>query len=173
MSDEVMILKERWKEAKGTRTFPDIAESIGMTPEAVQYAFSTKSANLSIDTVIRISRELNVSIDDICGIIVDKSRSATDLAQQDAAHWKARYDSSTKEIDYLRSVTLFLAVFVLLVTAWAVTMDLHCTDIGFYRGQWNFGTIFSLACLAAAACLVVVIVLRTFRRHRQRRREKE
>lgn len=169
---EFELLRERWKEAKGTRTFQDIADCAGLPKQTVENAFQ-RATNPTIDTVIRISRELNVSIDDVCGIIVDKSRSATDLAQQDAAHWKARCESSAKEIDYLRSVTLFLAVFVLLVTAWAVTMDLHCTDIGFYRGQWNFGTVFSLVCLAVAAVLVIIIVVRTFRRHRQRRHEKE
>ena len=54
------VLKNRWREAKGTRTFPDIAEAADLSPSTVEYAFSPKSTNPSIDTVVRISRELHV-----------------------------------------------------------------------------------------------------------------
>ena len=34
------VLKNRWREAKGTRTFPDIAEAADLSPSTVEYAFS-------------------------------------------------------------------------------------------------------------------------------------
>ena len=42
------VLKNRWREAKGTRTFPDIAEAADLSPSTVEYAFSPKSTNPSI-----------------------------------------------------------------------------------------------------------------------------
>lgn len=51
--NEMDALKSRWREAKGTRTFPDIAEAADLSPSTVEYAFSPKSTNPSIDTVVR------------------------------------------------------------------------------------------------------------------------
>ena len=62
--NEMDVLKNRWREAKGTRTFPDIAEAADLSPSTVEYAFSPKSTNPSIDTDVRISRELHVSLDE-------------------------------------------------------------------------------------------------------------
>ncbi len=171
MGDELKILKERWREAKGTRTFPDIADSIGMTPDALQYAFSNKATNLSWNTVVLISRELCVSIDDACDIRAASPES--ELARQDAAHWKARYEASVRDIEYLRTVILMLGAFFLVLVVWCVAMDLRCTDVGFFRGEWNFAAVFSMFCAAAASLMVVLVIVRIYRRHRQRRGEKE
>lgn len=171
MSDDLKILKERWREAKGTRTFPDIADSTGMSVESLQYAFSSKATNLSWSTVVLISRELCVSIDDACDIRAASPES--DLTKADAAHWKARYEAAVRDIEYLRTVILMLGVFFFVVVIWCVTLDLRCADIGFFRGEWNFVAVFSMVCFAIAALMVVLVIIRVYRRHKQRKGEKE
>ena len=171
--NEMDALKNRWREAKGTRTFPDIAEAADLSPKTVEYAFSSKSTNPSFDTVVRISRELHVSLDETFGILSPSDRAESELARQDAAHWKARYEASVRDIEYLRTIILMLGVFFLVLVVWCVTMDLRCTEVGFFRGQWNFGAVFSMACAAVASLMVVLVIVRVYRRHKQRMGEKE
>lgn len=170
--NEMDALKNRWREAKGTRTFPDIAEAADMSPSTVEYAFSPKSTNPGIDTVVRISRELHVSLDETFGILSPRNRSETDLARQDAAHWKARCETAEREVDFLRTALLLLGALFLVLVVWCVAMDLRCTEVGFFRGVWNFGAVFSILCSAVAALLVVLVIVRVCRRHRQRREGK-
>ena len=122
--NEMDVLKNRWREAKGTRTFPDIAEAADLSPSTVEYAFSPKSTNPSMDTVVRISRELHVSLDETFGILSPSGRAETELARQDASHWKSRYESAVRDIEYLRTVILMLGVFCFVVVIWCVTLDL-------------------------------------------------
>lgn len=164
MSDDLKILKERWREAKGTRTFPDIADSTGMSVESLQYAFSSKATNLSWSTVVLISRELCVSIDDACDIRAASPES--DLT-------KARYEAAVRDIEYLRTVILMLGVFIFVLVIWCVTLDLRCADTGFFHGEWNFVAVFSMVCFAIAALMVVLVIIRVYRRHKQRKGEKE
>lgn len=166
-------LKNRWREAKGTRTFPDIAEAADLSPSTVEYAFSSKSTNPSIDTVVRISRELHVSLDETFGILSPSGCSEAELARRDAAHWKARYKSSVRDIEYLRTVILMLGSFFLVLVIWCVTMDLRCTEVGFFRGRWSFGAVFSMACAVIAAVMVALLIVRVCRRHKRRKGEKE
>lgn len=165
-------LKNRWRDAKGTRTFPDIAEAADLSPSTVEYAFSPKSTNPSMDTVVRISRELHVSLDETFGILSPSGRAETELARQDASHWKARCESAERDVEYLRTVLLMLGVFFLVLVVWCVTMDLLCTEIGFFRGRWSFGAVFSMLCVAVAAVMVVLVIVRVCRRHRQRKEQK-
>ena len=164
---EMDALKNRWREAKGTRTFPDIAEAADLSPSTVEYAFSSKSTNPSIDTVVRISRELHVSLDETFGILSPSGCSEAELARRDAAHWKARYESSVRDIEYLRTVILMLGSFFLVLVIWCVTMDLRCTEVGF------FGAVFSMACAVIAAVMVALLIVRVCRRHKRRKGEKE
>lgn len=170
--NEMDALKNRWREAKGTRTFPDIAEAADLSPSTVEYAFSSKSTNPSIDTVVRISRELHVSLDETFGILSPSGRAETALARQDASHWKARYEASARDIEYLRTVILMLGVLFFVLVIWCVTLDLRCSDTGFFRGEWNFIAVFSMVCFAIAAFMVVLVIVRVCRRHRQRKEEK-
>ena len=170
--NEMDALKNRWRDAKGTRTFPDIAEAANLSPSTVEYAFSFRSTNPCIDTVVRISRELHVSLDETFGILSPSNRSETELARRDAAHWKARCESAERDVEYLRTVLLMLGVFFLVLIVWCVTMDLRCTEIGFFRGRWSFGAVFSMLCAAVAAVMVVLVIVRVCRRHRQRKEQK-
>ena len=170
---EMDALKNRWREAKGTRTFPDIAEAADLSPSTVEYAFSSKSTNPSIDTVVRISRELHVSLDETFGILSPSGCSEAELARQDASHWKSRYESAVRDIEYLRTVILMLGSFFLVLVIWCVTMDLRCTEVGFFRGRWSFGAVFSMACALIAAVMVVLLIVRVFRLHKRRKGEKE
>lgn len=170
--NEMDALKNRWREAKGTRTFPDIAEAADLSPSTVEYAFSPKSTNPSIDTVVRISRELHVSLDETFGILSPNSRAETELSRRDAAHWKARYEAAVRYAEYLRTVILMLGVFFLVLVIWCVTMDLRCADVGFFRGRWSFGAVISIACAAIASLMVVLIIVLVCRRHRQHKEEK-
>ena len=171
--NEMDVLKNRWREAKGTRTFPDIAEAADLSPSTVEYAFSPKSTNPSMDTVVRISRELHVSLDETFGILSPSGRAETELARQDASHWKSRYESAVRDIEYLRTVILMLGVLFFVLVIWCVTLDLRCADIGFFRGEWNFIAVFSMVCFAIAALMVVLVIVRVCRRHRQRKGENE
>ena len=171
--NEMDALKNRWREAKGTRTFPDIAEAADLSPSTVEYAFSPKSTNPSMDTVVRISRELHVSLDETFGILSPSCRAETELSRRDAAHWKARYEAAVRYAEYLRTVILMLGVFFLVLVIWCVTMDLRCADVGFFRGEWNFVSVFSMVCFAIAALMVVLVIIRVYRRHRQRKGENE
>ena len=65
-----------------------------------------------------------------------------------------------------------LGVFFLVMVVWCVTMDLRCTEIGFFRGRWSFGAVFSMLCVAVAAVMVVLVIVRVCRRHRQRKEQK-
>nr|DAH32310.1 MAG TPA: structural protein [Caudoviricetes sp.] len=170
--NEMDALKNRWREAKGTRTFPDIAEAADLAPSTVEYAFSPKATNPSFDTVVRISRELHVSLDETFGILSPSDRAEATLARQDAAHWKSRYETAVRDIEYLRTFLLMLGVFFLVLVIWCVTLDLRCADIGFFRGEWNFIAVFSVVCFAIAALIVVLVIVRAYRRHKQRREEK-
>ena len=171
--NEMDALKNRWRDAKGTRTFPDIAEAADLSPSTVEYAFSPKSTNPSMDTVVRISRELHVSLDETFGILSPSCRAETELARQDASHWKSRYESAVRDIEYLRTVILMLGSFFLVLVIWCVTMDLRCTEVGFFRGRWSFGAVFSMACALIAAVMVVLLIVRVFRLHKRRKGEKE
>lgn len=170
--NEMDVLKNLWREAKGTRTFQDIAEAADLSPSTVEYAFSPKSTNPSFDTVVRISRELLVSIDETFGILSPSNRSDTELARQDASHWRARYEAAVRDIEYLRTVLLMLGVFFFVVVIWCVTLDVRCADIGFFRGEWNFVAVFSALCFAIAALMVVLVIVRVYRRHKRRKEEK-
>ena len=171
--NEMDALKNRWREAKGTRTFPDIAEAADLAPSTVEYAFSPKATNPSFDTVVRISRELHVSLDETFGILSPSDRAEATLARQDAAHWKARYEAAVRDIEYLRTFLLMLSVFFFVLVIWCVTLDLRCADIGFFRGEWNFVAVFSMSCAAVAAVMVVLVIVRVYRRHKQRNGERE
>ena len=169
--NEMDALKNRWREAKGTRTFPDIAEAADLSPSTVEYAFSPKSTNPSMDTVVRISRELHVSLDETFGILSPSGRA--ELARQDASHWKSRCESAVRDIEFLRTVILMLSVFFFVVVIWCVTLDVRCADAGFFRGEWNFVAVLSMVCFAIAALMVVLVIIRVYRRHRQRKGENE
>ena len=171
--NEMDALKNRWREAKGTRTFPDIAEAADLSPSTVEYAFSPKSTNPSMDTVVRISRELHVSLDETFGILSPSGRAETELARQEASHWKSRCESAVRDIEFLRTVILMLAVFFFVVVIWCVTLDVRCADAGFFRGEWNFVAVLSMVCFAIAALMVVLVIIRVYRRHRQRKGENE
>ena len=170
--NEMDALKNRWREAKGTRTFPDIAEAADLSPSTVEYAFSPKSTNPSMDTVVRISRELHVSLDETFGILSPSGRAETELARQDASHWKSRCESAVRDIEFLRTVILMLAVFFFVVVIWCVTLDVRCADAGFFRGELNFVAVLSMVCFAIAALLVVLVIVRVYRRHKRRKEEK-
>lgn len=66
-----------------------------------------------------------------------------------------------------------LGVFFFVVVIWCVALDLRCADIGFFRGEWSFGAVFSIACISIAALMVVLVIVRVCRRHRQRKGENE
>lgn len=95
------------------------------------------------------------------------------LARQDASHWKSRYESAVRDIEFLRTVILMLGVFFFVVVIWCVTLDVRCADTGFFCGEWNFVTVFSMVCFAIAALMIVLVIVRVYRRHRQRKGENE
>lgn len=78
-----------------------------------------------------------------------------------------------RDIEFLRTVILMLAVFFFVVVIWCVTLDVRCADAGFFRGEWNFVAVLSMVCFAIAALMVVLVIIRVYRRHRQRKGENE
>lgn len=169
--DELEALKERWKEAKQNRTLQDIADCAGLSRQSVEYAFSKKSTNLKIDTVVRISRELCVSVDDVCGIISAPTEKEN-LEKKDAHHWHTLYTMAEKETMRQRKYMAFLAMVVLVLSARVMLLDLSCVEIGAFRGRWTLSTITAFLCIGTAAVISVVLMAKAAVAHVRSKRNK-
>lgn len=155
--EELEALKERWREAKQSRTLQDIADCTGLSKQTVEYALSKKSKNLKMDTVIRISRELCVSVDDACGILSAPTEQEN-LDRKDAQHWHTMYATAEAEASRQRKYMEFLAVVVLVLSARVILLDLSCVEIGAFRGEWSLSTIMAFLCIGTAAVISIVLI---------------
>lgn len=169
--EELEALKERWREAKQTRTIQDIADCAGLSRQSVEYAFSKKSKNLKIDTVVRISRELCVSVDEVCGILSAPTEQEN-MEKKDAHHWHTLYIMAEKENTRQRKYMAFLAMVVLVLSARVILLDLSCVEIGAFRGEWTVSTITSFLCIGAAAVISVVLIVKAVVFHVQSKHNK-
>lgn len=121
-------------------TYQDISDASGVPLSTVQNYFSKLSKAPSFYTVVAICKALGVSIDKTCEIIEHLTPTEETLqARNDEL--ERHVDAKADTIEIMRrgvrirnGVILILFIAVLLLAAWCVYIDLHCTDYGFWRG---------------------------------------
>ena len=121
-------------------TYQDISDASGVPLSTVQNFFSKFSKAPSIYTVAPICKALGISLDEVFGISERLTRSEETLqARNDEL--ERHVDAKADMIDIMRrgvrirnGVIFVLFVAVLLLAAWCLYIDLHCTDYGFWRG---------------------------------------
>ena len=121
-------------------TYQDISDASGVPLSTVQNFFSKLSKAPSIYTVAPICKVLNISLDEIFGISEHLTPTEETLqARNDEL--ERHVDAKADTIEIMRrgvrirnGVILILFIAVLLLAAWCVYIDLHCTDYGFWRG---------------------------------------
>lgn len=158
--DELEVLKERWREAKQTRSFQDIADCTGLSKQSVEYAFSKKSTSLKMDTVVRISRELCVSVDDVFGILSAPTEQEN-LEKKDAQYWNTLYIMSERENARQKIYISLLSLVVLILSARAILLDLSCLNVGAFRGDWTLSAVIAFLCIGAAAAVSVMLIVKS------------
>ena len=118
-------------------TYHDISDASGVPLSTVQNFFSKLSKAPSIYTVAPICKALGISLDEIFGISEHLTPTEETLqARNDEL--ERHVDAKADTIEIMRrgvrirnGVILILFIAVLLLAAWCVYIDLHCTDYGF------------------------------------------
>ena len=121
-------------------TYQDISDASGVPLSTVQNFFSKLSKAPSIYTVAPICKVLGISLDEVFGISEHLTPTEETLqARNDEL--ERHVDAKADTIEIMRrgvrirnGVILFLFIAVVLLAAWCVYIDLHCTDYGFWRG---------------------------------------
>lgn len=121
-------------------TYQDISDASGVPLSTVQNFFSKMSKAPSIYTVAPICKVLGISLDEIFGI-TEHLTPTEETLQARNDELERHVDAKADTIEIMRrgvrirnGVILFLFIAVLLLAAWCVYIDLHCTDYGFWRG---------------------------------------
>lgn len=121
-------------------TYHDISDASGVPLSTVQNFFSKMSKAPSIYTVAPICKVLGISLDEVFGISEHLTPTEETLqARNDEL--ERHVDAKADTIEIMRrgvrirnGVIFILFIAVLLLAAWCVYIDLHCTDYGFWRG---------------------------------------
>ena len=121
-------------------TYHDISDASGVPLSTVQNFFSKLSKAPSIYTVAPICKVLGISLDEIFGISEHLTPTEETLqARNDEL--ERHVDAKADTIEIMRrgvrirnGVIFILFIAVVLLAAWCVYIDLHCTDYGFWRG---------------------------------------
>ena len=121
-------------------TYHDISDVSGVPLSTVQNFFSKLSKAPSIYTVAPTCKALGISLDEIFGISEHLTPTEETLqARNDEL--ERHVDAKADTIEIMRrgvrirnGVILILFIAVMLLAAWCVYIDLHCTDYGFWRG---------------------------------------
>lgn len=121
-------------------TYQDISDASGVPLSTVQNFFSKFSKAPSIYTVAPICKAMGISLDEVFGISEHLTPTEETLqARNDEL--ERHVDAKADTIEIMRrgvrirnGVILILFIAVMLLAAWCVYIDLHCTDYGFWRG---------------------------------------
>ena len=121
-------------------TYQEISDVSGVPLSTVQNFFSKFSKAPSIYTVAPICKALGISLDEAFEISENLTPTEETLqARNDEL--ERQVDAKADTIEIMRrgvhirnGVILILFIAVLLLAAWCVYIDLHCTDYGFWRG---------------------------------------
>ena len=121
-------------------THQDIADKAGLPLQTVKNFFSRASKSPSVYTVAAICRVLGISLDEVFGI-TEHLTPTEETLQARNDELERHVDAKADTIEIMRrgvrirnGVILILFIAVLLLAAWCVYIDLHCTDYGLWRG---------------------------------------
>ena len=137
-----MSIQERCQERKELLklTHQDIADKANLPLQTVKNFFSRASKAPSVYTVAAICKVLGISLDEVFGISEHLTPTEETLqARNDEL--ERHVDAKADTIEIMRrgvrirnGVILILFVAMVLLAAWCLYIDLHCTDYGFWRG---------------------------------------
>lgn len=121
-------------------THQDIADKAGLPLQTVKNFFSRASKSPSVYTVAAICKVLGISIDEAFGISERLTRNEETLqARNDEL--ERHVDAKTDTIEIMRRgvrirnvVIVLMFVIIVILAAWCVYVDIHCTNYGFWRG---------------------------------------
>lgn len=137
-----MNIQKRCQEQKDLLrlTHQDIADKADLPLQTVKNFFSRASKSPSVYTVAAICKALGVSLDEVFGISEHLTPTEETLqARNDEL--ERHVDAKADTIEIMRrgvrirnGVILILFIVVVLLAAWCLYIDLHCTNYGFWRG---------------------------------------
>lgn len=133
-----MTIQELCKERKAALgyTHQDIADRSGVPLQTVRNFFSKASKSPSIYTTAQICAALGVSLDEFFGIseqLTTEEMRVEDLHAQISTQEAIIKDLNRRGRTYRRAI-LFMAIAIAVLGAWCIYIDLHCMQIGFWRG---------------------------------------
>lgn len=156
-------LQEAWRAGRGDRSNQEIADAAGLAKSTVDYLFSVKSSDPKLSTAAAMSRELCASIDRAFNVVsAEEKREETELILE------TKLRAAERERERIGNTNILLCVLVLVMAARIILLDLSCTDIGLFRGEWTFIAVVAMACLFSAAVFAVYLAVHTAIRLRKK-----
>lgn len=149
-------LQEAWRAGRGDRSNQEIADAAGLAKSTVDYLFSVKSSDPKLSTAAAMSRELCVSIDRAFNVV-----SAEDKREESELILETKLRAAERETERIGNINIFLCVLVLAMAARIILFDLSCTEMGSFRGEWDFGAVLAMVCFSAAAVFAVCLAVHT------------
>ena len=137
----------REKKAALKMTAQDIADVSGIPLSTVNNFFAHASKSPALYTTAPICAALGVSLDEFFGI-TDRLTTSEETLQAEKDGLEHRLENKRHTIGLMetelhnlrhsvklyRRVVFAMSVIILILIAWCIYFDLHCLDIGFWRG---------------------------------------
>lgn len=117
-------------------THQNIADQAEMPLQTVRNFFSRASKAPSIYTTAQICAVLGVSLDQFFGIaerLTQEEKHVADL-QAHIADQESTIQDLRRRARTMRHAILALGCVVIALLTWCIYFDLHCMDMGFFRG---------------------------------------
>lgn len=117
-------------------THQNIADQAEMPLQTVRNFFSRASKAPSIYTTAQICAVLGVSLDQFFGIaerLTQEEKHVADL-QAHIADQESTIQDLRRRARTMRHAILALGGVVIALLTWCIYFDLHCLDMGFFRG---------------------------------------
>jgi len=128
-------------------TYPQIADETGIPLQTIRNFFSSSSKAPSINTAGPICKVLGISLDEYFGITdhltpTEETLSAkNDTLRAHREELEHRVEGKAHTIELLerslrfrRHIIYNLMAIIVLLLIWAIYLDSHCLDFGFWRG---------------------------------------
>lgn len=120
-------------------THQNIADQAEMPLQTVRNFFSRASKAPSIYTTAKICAVLGVSLDQFFGIaerLTQEEKHVADL-QAHIEDQELTIQDLRRRARTMRHAILALGGVVIVLLTWCIYFDLHCLDMGFFRGGFN------------------------------------
>ena len=120
-------------------THQNIADQAEMPLQTVRNFFSRASKAPSIYTTAKICAVLGVSLDQFFGIaerLTQEEKHVADL-QAHIEDQELTIQDLRRRARTMRHAILALGGVVIALLTWCIYFDLHCLDMGFFRGGFN------------------------------------